>query len=424
MGSILVTGGAKLEGEIQISGAKNSALPIMAASILFDEVELDNIPCLTDIDTMVQLLTNHGVDVQFFENQIKINTSGINNYVAPNEIVRKMRASIWVLAPLLSKYGEAIVSMPGGCTLGARQVDLHIDGLKSMGAEINVEAGYIHAKGKNGLYGAQFHFSKISVGATMTMIMAAVLAKGETTLTNCAFEPEVVDLCNFLTLGGAQIEGIGTPMLRIYGVSKLKDTEYTIIPDRIETGTYMIAAGITSGEVLLTNVDYGIVENICEYLRAAGMEIRVTGDGIIAARHTPIVPVNVSTYPYPGFPTDLQAQFMALMTIAHGTSVIKENIFENRFMHVSELCRMNANIKIEDHHTAIVHGVTHLTAAEVAATDLRASASLVIAGLVARGETKVSNVHHLDRGYENMVGKLQSCGAKVSRIHNGFISDE
>jgi len=417
MESLLVRGGKRLKGNIKISGAKNAALPIMTASILTDKtLTLTNMPTkLTDIDTMNDLLQHLGVDIKTTEGQISLTANNITKLDAPYDIVSKMRASIWVLGPLLARFGEAKVSFPGGCALGARQVDLHLAGLESMGAEIEIDEGYIVAKAPNGLKGTDFNFNKVSVGATINLILAASLAKGDCILSNCAKEPEIVDLCHLLNQMGAKISGIGTSQLNITGVTSLKGTKYSIISDRIEAGTYMIAGAITGGEVLITNIDEKITHNTCLKLKEAGIEIDVNPKGILVKSDGQFNATDISTMPYPGFATDLQAQFLSLMCMANGTSIITENLFENRFMHVPELCRMGAKIKL-DGHSAIVKGSSSLIGTEVMASDLRASVSLIIAGLVAKGETKVSNIYHLDRGYESLEEKLGACGADIERV--------
>ncbi|MEY3196999.1 MAG: hypothetical protein RLZZ59_367 [Pseudomonadota bacterium] len=422
MDSIIVRGGNSLNGEIIISGAKNASLPIMTSAILSNKpLKLSNVPyTLTDIDTMKSLLEHLGVEISSSTNCFTLDASKMNSFDAPYDIVRKMRASIWVLGPLLARFGQAKVSFPGGCTLGARQVDLHIAGLQAMGVEIEIDGGYIIATAKSGLKGTHFNFDKISVGATINILMAAVLAEGKTTLSNCAKEPEIIDLCNCLVGMGAKIEGIGTDTLNITGVSSLNAHTHEIIPDRIEAGTYMIAAAITHGSLLIKNIGYNLVENIGSKLIEAGVYITESENGVHVKGNGRYDAVDISTMPYPGFSTDLQAQYMTLMTLANGTSVITENIFENRFMHVPELCRMGANISVSSHN-AIVRGVDHLVGAEVTASDLRASVSLILAGLVANGETKVRRIYHLDRGYESLEQKLRGCGADIERIKGDFV---
>lgn len=420
MDSIIINGGKPLKGQINISGAKNAALPIMTCALLTgEELNLSNIPKLTDIYTMKALLQNHGavIDVVDLGDQfnLSIDCSNVDNLVAPYEIVRKMRASIWILGPLLARFGKAKVSLPGGCAIGTRQVDLHIHALEAMGAKVEVEHGYLQAKVKDRLKGTHFSFNKVSVGATITAIMAATLAVGETLLFNCAKEPEIVDLCNCLKTMGAEIEGIGSAELKIIGKSFLHGSNYQVMPDRIEAGTYMIAAAITKGELEILGIDYHNIENLALKLIEAGIKIKPLNNGVKVKYDGRVTAVDIQTMPYPGFSTDLQAQFMTLMTLCQGASFITENIFENRFMHVPELCRMGANITISGNN-AVVRGVEFLTSAEVMASDLRASVALVLAGLVARGETRVRRVYHLDRGYQNLEQKLADCGAEIYRV--------
>lgn len=420
MDSLVITGGKTLKGTINVSGAKNAALPIMAASLLTNKLTISNIPKLTDIITMKNLLSKLGSKISVIsdhENQyvIQIDSSNVNSFTAPYEIVRKMRASIWVLGPLLARFSRAKVSLPGGCAIGARQVDLHIAVLQAMGAKINISKGYINATVKGRLKGTHFVFNKVSVGATINAIMAASLADGETTLLNCAREPEIIDLCHCLSKMGVKIEGIATSEISILGQTNLESAEYHIMPDRIEAGTYMIAAAITKGDLNIQGIDYHIVENLGLKLIEAGIRITTIKDGINVAYVDKLNPVDINTNPYPGFATDLQAQFMSLMTIANGTSVITENIFENRFMHVPELCRMGANITIQG-DSALVRGMPSLIGAEVMASDLRASVSLVLAGLIAEGQTTVHRIYHLDRGYQELENKLLNCGANIQRI--------
>ena len=420
MDSIVINGGNPLVGEIIISGSKNASLPLMAVSLLTDDdVKLINIPKLSDISTMKELLLNHGTEIEIIDLNdsfiLNLNSSKVDNTVAPYDIVRKMRASIWVLGPLLAKYGTAKVSLPGGCAIGARQVDLHLDVIKALGADITIKEGYIIAKCDGRLKGCEFSFSKQSVGATINAILAATLADGQSIFTNCAMEPEITDLCNCLVGMGAEIYGIGTTKLTIIGKTKLFGTEHNVLPDRIEAGTYMIATAITRGNVLIKNIDIEILENLIPNLKEAGVEIIKEEKGIRVKHFGNIKPVNISTQPYPGFSTDLQAQFMTLMTLSNGSSLVKENIFENRFMHVPELCRMGANINING-NTANIVGVSSLNGAEVMASDLRASVSLIIAGLAATGTTKVRRIYHLDRGYQSLEKKLALCGADIERV--------
>jgi UDP-N-acetylglucosamine 1-carboxyvinyltransferase len=416
MQKIIINGGKRLVGEVKISGAKNAALPIMIASILSaQDLELNNIPDLEDIKTVVELLQTLGVQTtKTSKNSYILNASNITSFTAPYDIVSKMRASIWTLAPLLARFGKAQVSLPGGCAIGARQVDLHIDVLKAMGAEITIEDGYIIAKsGSNRLSGCEFNFQKISVGATITGILAATLASGVTRLLNCAREPEIVDLCNMLNKMGAKIKGAGTLEVEIEGVLELFGVKHQILADRIEAGTYLVAGAITKGSLKITNIEYDLVKNICEKLEEAGAIITHSENGIHIVADK-IHSFDIDTEPFPGFPTDMQAQFTALATIAGGKSHIREHIFENRFMHIPELGRMSADISING-NTAVIQGVTELKGAEVMATDLRASVSLILAGLVACGKTTVSRIYHLDRGYENLEEKLRLCGADIER---------
>ena len=422
MDSIVVEGGNALAGKITISGAKNAALPLMAVSLLTSEtVVLTNMPTsLSDCAHMGAVLEHLGVNIAHstdHNNEVTLTARSINNLDAPYDLVRKLRASIWVLAPLLARFGEAKVSLPGGCVIGVRQIDLHLDVLKAMGAQIELQQGYVHATAPKGLQAAQFSFDKVSVGATISAILAASLAHGTSHFSNCAKEPEIVNLCQCLQSMGAKIQGIGTEKLVITGRTSLKGTICKIIPDRIETGTYMAATAITHGKVTLTNTTSEYLESFTQKLIECGIDISHTSHSIIIdATDTDLMAANIDTAPYPGIATDLQAQFMSLMTIAHGTSIINETIFENRMMHVPELCRMGANIQVT-HNTAIVQGVNQLIGAEVMASDLRASVSLIIAGLKAQGLTTVNRVYHLDRGYEKLVEKLQNCGANIKRKH-------
>ncbi|MCD6046561.1 MAG: murA [Gammaproteobacteria bacterium] len=417
MDKLRIQGGRPLVGEIKVSGAKNAALPIMAACLLSEKpIHLSNVPTLADIHTMRKLMIGMGADIAVDADHMHINCSNINQFVAPYELVKTMRASILVLGPLVTKYHEAVVSLPGGCAIGARPVNLHVEGLQAMGAEINIEGGYLHAKAPNGLHGAQFLFDTVSVTGTENLMMAAVLAKGQTVLRNAAYEPEVQDLAHFLNKLGAKISGIGSDTLVIDGVEALHGGEYAIVPDRIEAGTYLVAGAATQGEITLTNIQPEILENILLKLHEVGVDIREEKNAVhLNARNKNLKAVNIRTAPYPGFPTDMQAQFMALNTVAEGTGIITETIFENRFMHVLELQRLGANIQIEG-HTAICIGVPQLQGAQVMATDLRASASLVIAGLAAQGETLIERVYHIDRGYERIEEKLRAVGAIIERI--------
>jgi UDP-N-acetylglucosamine 1-carboxyvinyltransferase len=421
---ILIKGGKTLSGAIPISGAKNAALPIMAASILTDDtLALSNVPHLADITTMANLLGPMGVEIGINErindplggHAMDLRARDITDTTAPYDLVRKMRASVFVLGPLLARCGVAKVSLPGGCAIGARPVDLHCRGLEQLGAEINLDGGYINATAKSGLIGAKVVFPKISVGATENLMMAATLARGETQLINAACEPEVIDLANCLIAMGARIEGAGTSIITIMGVPSLHGARYSIIPDRIEAGTYAIAVAVTGGKVELVGARLDHIASLAEMLVRAGVDINETERGLSIARvNGHVKGVDIMTEPFPGFPTDLQAQAMSLMTVAEGAAMITETIFENRFMHVPELARMGANITVH-HGSALVRGVDRLVGAPVMATDLRASVSLVVAALVAEGETTISRVYHLDRGYERLEEKLLACGADISR---------
>ena len=416
MDKLLIQGGIPLCGEVAISGAKNAALPILCASLLTDDgLCLKNLPQLNDIATMLRLLGQMGVAVTKGDDKtLMLNASGLNNPMAPYDLVKTMRASILVLGPLLTRCGEARVSLPGGCAIGARPVDQHIKGLQAMGAEIHVEQGYIHAKATR-LKGARIFTDMVTVTGTENLMMAAVLADGETIIENAAREPEIVDLANCLIAMGAKISGAGSDSIVIQGVERLHGATHPIMPDRIETGTYLCAAAATGGEVRLTGTACHYLDAVVEKLRAAGCEI-CCGHHEIRLKAPPrLKAVNLRTEPYPAFPTDMQAQFMAINCVAEGTAVIRETIFENRFMHAVELIRLGANIRI-DGSNAVVSGVAQLDGATVMATDLRASASLVIAGLVAKGETLIERIYHLDRGYERIEAKLAGLGARVTRV--------
>jgi UDP-N-acetylglucosamine 1-carboxyvinyltransferase len=418
MDRIRIRGGRRLEGRIQIGGAKNAALPLMTASLLSEEkLILDNLPNLADIATMANLLTQHGVAISPRDKgSVTFSAPEICSTTAPYDLVRKMRASVLVLGPLVARCGVARVSLPGGCAIGTRPVDLHIKGLERLGADIELSEGYIEARAPRGLVGAEIVFPTVSVGATENLVMAACLARGETLLVNAAREPEVTDLVRCLIAMGAEIEGIGTDRLRVRGTDRLHGARHAILPDRIETGTYAIAAAMTDGDVELLGPALDDIAAVARTLEAAGVEILRTNEGIrVRRRNGAVVGVDVMTEPFPGFPTDLQAQTMALMTVAEGAAMITETIFENRFMHVPELTRMGANINVHN-ASAMVRGVKRLNGAPVMATDLRASVSLVIAGLAATGETIVSRVYHLDRGYERLEEKLSACGADIERL--------
>ena len=416
---IKVTGGQQLNGIIPISGAKNCALKLMCASLLTDQsLYLENMPnSLRDIASQVELLEYLGCAIKREGDLMAINAGPIETYTAPYDIVRKMRGSILVLGPLLARFGEAKVSLPGGCAIGTRPVDMHIKALEEMGAEIVLEEGYINAKApKGGLQGAKILFPKVSVGATENLMMAATLANGTTVLANAAREPEIIDLGECLIKMGAKIEGLGTDTIRIEGVKSLSGGHHRVIADRIETGTYMIAAGMAGGRVRLENSSIDHISAAVGLMCQAGMDVDQDGNDVIVARdiNKPLKGIDVMTEPHPGFPTDLQAQFMAMLTIAEGAGMVTETIFENRFMHVPELNRMGADIRVQG-NSAIVRGVKTLTGAEVMATDLRASVALVLAGLVAEGETTVNRIYHLERGYERIVQKLSAVGADITK---------
>jgi UDP-N-acetylglucosamine 1-carboxyvinyltransferase len=421
MDKLIITGGNKLSGELRISGAKNAALPILAATLLSEKpVSVGNIPHLHDITTTMELLGRMGVELMVDEKMnIEVDSSTINSYEAPYELVRTMRASILVLGPLLARFGEAHVSLPGGCAIGTRPVDIHINGLMKMGADISVTGGYIHAKAKR-LKGCRLVLEQVTVTGTENLMMAAALAEGTTIMENAAKEPEVTDLAHFLNKMGAKISGIGSDILIIDGVEKLgvESIHYDIMPDRIETGTYLVAAAITGGKVKLKNTRPDILDAVLDKLTEAGAEVTWGEDWIALDMHgqRPRA-VSLRTAPYPAFPTDMQAQFIALNTISEGVGIITETIFENRFMHVQELQRMGANIKLES-NTAICTGVEQITAAPVMATDLRASASLVIAALAAQGSTRVDRIYHIDRGYDHIEEKLSQLGAIIRRVPN------
>lgn len=417
MQQFLVSGGAVLKGEVKISGAKNAALPILFATILSEkETTVSNVPALKDIETTVELLRLFGADVTRSADKVTVNAGAIHNQFAPYELVKTMRASILALGPLLSRFGQAEVSLPGGCAIGARPVNLHIDGLRKMGASIVVENGYIKAKVER-LQGAHIIMDMVSVTGTENLMMAAVLAKGTTVIDNAAREPEVVDLAKYLNSMGARITGAGTDSITIEGVDALHGGDYNVLPDRIETGTFLVAAAVTKGDVTCVNTDPAELEVVLEKLREAGAEI-TTGKDWIRLNMTgrTLRSVNVKTVPHPGFPTDMQAQFTVLNVLAEGTGVVTETIFENRFMHVPELQRMGAKISLEG-NTAFCQHTDKLMAAQVMATDLRASASLVIAGLVAEGTTVVERIYHIDRGYEHIEHKLQCLGARIERVN-------
>ncbi|MFD2165028.1 UDP-N-acetylglucosamine 1-carboxyvinyltransferase [Thalassotalea euphylliae] len=417
MDSFKINGGKPLHGAVKISGAKNAALPILMSAILSNEdVIISNVPRLNDINTTIKLLHQLGAEAEWLnEDTLKINASTINQHVASYELVKTMRASILVLGPLVAKYGHAEVSLPGGCAIGARPVDLHIQGLKQMGADIDVEQGYIKAKKAGRLNGATIFMDTVSVTGTENLMMAAALAEGTTIIENAAREPEIVDLANCLNALGAKVSGAGTDMLTIEGVEKLHGGEYSVMADRIETGTFLVAAAVTRGKVRCVNADPKSLDAVLVKLQEAGADIETGEDWIELSMNSRPKAVNIKTAPHPAFPTDMQAQFVTLNVLAQGSARVTETIFENRFMHVPELQRMGADIALEG-NTAITTGVEQLTGAQVMATDLRASASLVIAGLVATTETQVDRIYHIDRGYQNIEGKLQGLGADIVRV--------
>jgi len=427
MDRIRIVGGKPLTGAIPISGAKNATLPLMIAALLTeDTLVLDNVPHLADVGLLERILGNHGVDVMIAGKRpgengangrtLHISAKNIVDTTAPYELVSKMRASFWVVAPLVARMGEAKVSMPGGCAIGTRPVDLLIMALEKLGAEIEIEGGYVVARAKNGLRGGEIEFPKVTVGGTHTALMAAALARGTTVIENAAREPEIGDVADCLNKMGAKISGAGTARIVVEGVARLNGARHSVLPDRIETGTYAMAVAMTGGDVLLQNARPELLQGALDALAQTGVTVTPTNEGIRIARNgAGLMPVDVTTEPFPGFPTDLQAQLMALMTRAKGTSRITETIFENRFMHVQELVRLGARIQL-DGQTATIEGVERLNGAPVMATDLRASVSLVIAGLAAEGETVVNRVYHLDRGFERVEEKLARCGAEIERI--------
>ncbi len=416
MQKILVTGGPSLMGEVRISGAKNAVLPILCATLLADgPVEVRNVPKLHDVLTTAKLLQQLGAGVERSEGAMTIDPRGVNSHVAPYDLVKTMRASVLVLGPLLARFGDAEVSLPGGCAIGSRPVDLHLKGLQALGADISVDHGFIKASAKR-LRGARHVFEMVSVGATENVLMAATLAEGTTVLENAAMEPEIVDLADCLRALGARISGAGTPRITIEGVDTLRGGSHAVVADRIETGTFLVAAAMTGGRVVARNARPDTLDAVLDKLREAGADVMVEGDSIaLDMRGRRPRAVDIVTAPHPGFPTDMQAQFMAMNCIAEGTGIIHETIFENRFMHVQELLRLGADIRV-DGHTAVVRGIERLSGAPVMATDLRASASLILAGLAADGDTLIDRIYHLDRGYENIEAKLSGLGAKIKRL--------
>ncbi len=419
MDRLVIQGGQRLNGEITISGAKNAALKLACATLLSDQtLTLTHCPnSLRDMISLYDLLRHIGVDIALDGDVAHLTSSVIKDATAPYDLVRKMRASIMVLGPLLARHGSAVVSLPGGCAIGTRPVDFHIEAMRALGAEIKLDSGYIHASAPNGLTGGEYIFPKVSHTGTENMMMAAVLAKGETVIGNAAREPEVIDLANCLRAMGAKIEGDGTANIRIQGVEKLNGATHFVMSVRIETGTFMVAVALVGGKVVLKKAECKYLGALIVQLKEAGLEIVEEGEDVIVSRNGEhrLKGVDMMTEPYPGFPTDMQAQFMTMLCLAEGAGMVTETIFENRFMHVPELCRMGANITIQG-NSAIIRGVEKLKGAEVMATDLRASVALVLAGLAAKGETVVNRIYHLDRGYENLVEKLSSCGAKISRL--------
>ncbi len=415
MEKLFIQGGRRLSGTVKVSGAKNAVLPVIAASLLASTPSvIEEIPDLDDVKTITEVLQYLGLNTRREPGSLFVDSTGVKSCEASYELVRKMRASFLVMGPLLSRFQEARISQPGGCAIGTRPIDLHLKGFEALGAEIIQGHGFIEARAPKGLRGARVYLDFPSVGATENIMMAASLAKGQTIIENAAQEPEIVDLANYLNAMGAKVRGAGTNVIRIDGVEKLSGTTYAVIPDRIEAGTYMVAAAITGGDILLKNVLFEHLKPLVAKLKEAGVTIEEDVDQIRVTANGPLRAVDVKTLPYPGFPTDMQAQFMALMTVAEGSSVISETVFENRFMHVDELKRMGANIRV-DGRIAIVDGVKHLAGCPVTATDLRAGAALVLAGLTAEGQTEIGSVYHIDRGYDRIVDKLRGLGAEISR---------
>ena len=419
MERLIIRGGKRLSGTVKISGAKNAVLPVIAATLLGQDREtcLDEVPNLDDVRTISEVLRTLGVKVRHEpENgKLYVDASSIENITAPYDLVRKMRASFLIMGPLLARLGSAKISLPGGCAIGTRPIDLHLKGFEALGAKISIGHGYIEAVAHEGLKGAQIYLDFPSVGATENILMAAAMAEGQTVIENPAQEPEIVDLANYLNIMGAKIRGAGTNVIKVEGVKKLVARDYTIIPDRIEAGTYMIAAAMTQGDVYIANAISEHLKPVIAKLKEAGVKVIEDVDGIRVICDRRPQAVDIKTLPYPGFPTDMQAQFMAMLTISQGTSMVTETVFENRFMHVDELRRMGAKIKI-DGRTSVVEGQEKLTGCQVKATDLRAGAAIVLAALVAEGETQVGYIHHIDRGYDNLVQKLVSLGADIRRV--------
>lgn len=421
MEKLIIHGGHELHGRVKISGAKNAVLPIIAATLLAQDKPcvLDEVPYLNDVCTIAEVLHQLGAKVDFNRQQhtLFVDSTVLKTVDAPYDLVRKMRASFVIMGPLLARYGKAKISMPGGCAIGTRPIDLHLKGFEALGAEIEIGHGFISATAPNGLKGTSIYLDFPSVGATENIIMAACMAEGQTILENAAQEPEIIDLANFLNIMGAKIRGAGTNVIKITGVPKLIGHNYTIIPDRIEAGTYMVAVAMTGGDIYIENAISEHLKPVIAKLNEAGVKIEEDIDGIRVSCNKRPKAIDIKTLPYPGFPTDMQAQFMAMLTIADGTGLVTETVFENRFMHVDELKRMGACIKV-DGRTSIVEGVPSLNGCQVKATDLRAGAAMVLAGLVANGETEVSYIHHIDRGYDNLVEKLCGLGADICRVDN------
>ena len=421
MEKLIIHGGHEFHGRVKISGAKNAVLPIIAATLLAQDKPcvLDEVPYLNDVCTIAEVLRQLGAKVDFNRQQhtLFVDSTVLKTVDAPYDLVRKMRASFVIMGPLLARYGKAKISMPGGCAIGTRPIDLHLKGFEALGAEIEIGHGFISATAPNGLKGTSIYLDFPSVGATENIIMAACMAEGQTILENAAQEPEIIDLANFLNIMGAKIRGAGTNVIKITGVPKLIGHNYTIIPDRIEAGTYMVAVAMTGGDIYIENAISEHLKPVIAKLNEAGVKIEEDIDGIRVSCNKRPKAIDIKTLPYPGFPTDMQAQFMAMLTIADGTGLVTETVFENRFMHVDELKRMGACIKV-DGRTSIVEGVPSLNGCQVKATDLRAGAAMVLAGLVANGETEVSYIHHIDRGYDNLVEKLCGLGADICRVDN------
>ena len=419
MEKLIIHGGNRLEGRVKISGAKNAVLPIIAATLLGQDAPslLDEVPALEDVHTITEVLKKLGVKAEFDEtkHQLKVDSTVIGSCEAPYDLVRKMRASFLIMGPLLARCGQAKISLPGGCAIGTRPIDLHLKGFEALGADIKIGHGFIEATAPEGLKGAKIYLDFPSVGATENILMAASMAEGQTILENPAQEPEIVDLANYLNVMGAKIRGAGTNVIKIDGVPKLMGRDYTIIPDRIEAGTYMVAAAMTKGDVYIENAISEHLKPVIAKLKEAGVTIEEDVNGIRVVCNKRPKAVDIKTMPYPGFPTDMQAQFMAMLAVSEGTGLVTETVFENRFMHVDELKRMGSNIKI-DGRTSVVEGVETLMGCQVKATDLRAGAAMVLAGLVAEGETQVGYIHHIDRGYDNLVDKLVGLGADICRV--------